>query len=118
MLTLTRDQLLARTSRPLEGHAAMSTAEVQAQLAVLPDWAYVDDAIERSFRFGNYYETIAFVNALAFVVHREGHHPDLAVSYNRCTVRLNTHSVNGISENDFICAAKFDALHAQQFGAA
>ncbi len=115
---LTRAELLARTSRPLEGHAAMSDDEVRAQLAVVPAWSLVGGAIERTYRFGNYYETIAFVNALAFVVHREDHHPDLAVSYNRCTVRFNTHSVNGISENDFICAAKADALHAQHFGAA
>jgi 4a-hydroxytetrahydrobiopterin dehydratase len=115
---LTRAELLARTSRPLEGTAAMSEAQVRAQLAAVPDWSLVDGAIERTYRFGNYYETIAFVNALAFVVHREDHHPDLAVSYNRCTVRFNTHSVNGISENDFICAAKADALHAQHFGAA
>lgn len=114
---LTRAQLLARTSRALEGHAAMPEAQVQAQLAAVPDWALVNGALERSYRFADYYETIAFVNALAFVVHREDHHPDLAVSYNRCTVRFNTHSVGGISENDFICAAKADALHAQHFGA-
>ncbi|MFN9030807.1 MAG: 4a-hydroxytetrahydrobiopterin dehydratase [Betaproteobacteria bacterium] len=114
---LTRAQLLARTSRALEGHAAMTEAQVQAQLAAVPDWALVNGALERSYRFANYHETIAFVNALAFVVHREDHHPDLAVSYNRCTVRFNTHSVGGISENDFICAAKADALHAQHFGA-
>ena len=53
---------------------------------------------------------MAFVNAVAWIAHREDHHPDLAVSYNRCTVRLNTHSVGGISRNDFICAAQVDAL--------
>jgi 4a-hydroxytetrahydrobiopterin dehydratase len=114
---LTRAQLLARTSRALEGQPAIGDAEVHAQLAVLPDWALANGALERSYRFANYYETIAFVNALAFIVHREDHHPDLVVSYNRCTVRFNTHSVGGISENDFICAAKADALHAQHFGA-
>ncbi len=55
---------------------------------------------------------MAFVNALAWVAHPEDHHPDLAVSYNRCAVRFNTHSVGGISINDFICAAKVDALLA------
>jgi 4a-hydroxytetrahydrobiopterin dehydratase len=114
---LTRAQLLARTSRALEGHAPMTEAEIKAQLAAVPDWVLENGALERSYRFANYYETIAFVNALAFIVHREDHHPDLLVSYNRCTVRFNTHSVGGISENDFICAAKADALHAQHFGA-
>jgi 4a-hydroxytetrahydrobiopterin dehydratase len=69
-------------------------------------------AIEKTFAFKNYYETIAFVNALAWICHTQDHHPELAVSYNRCVVRFNTHSVGGISINDFICAAKTDALVA------
>ena len=69
-------------------------------------------AIEKTFPFKNYHETIAFVNALAWVAHTEDHHPDLTVSYARCVVRFNTHSVGGISVNDFICAAKADALVA------
>jgi 4a-hydroxytetrahydrobiopterin dehydratase len=109
---LSRNELLTRSCRPLEGQPAMTEAEVAQQLAALPGWALVDSAIERQYCFANYYETLAFVNALAFIVHREDHHPDLLVSYSRCTVRLNTHSVGGISENDFICAAKADALHA------
>jgi len=76
------------------------------------DWSLSTegDAISRRFRFGNYYETIAFVNALAWIAHREDHHPDLEVGYNRCTVRYSSHAVGGLSENDFICAAKIDAL--------
>ena len=68
--------------------------------------------IQRTFSFKNYYQTIAFVNALAWVAHREDHHPDLAVGYNRCKVTYSTHSVGGLSENDFICAARIDALDA------
>jgi 4a-hydroxytetrahydrobiopterin dehydratase len=85
---------------------------VRRQLKVLPDWslAVQDPAITRSYRFSNYYETIAFVNALAYVMHREDHHPDLQVSYNRCIVKFNTHSAGGITQNDFICAAKCDAV--------
>jgi 4a-hydroxytetrahydrobiopterin dehydratase len=64
------------------------------------------------FQFKNYYETMAFVNAVAWVAHREDHHPDLEVGYNKCTVRYSTHSVGGLSENDFICAAKVDSLLA------
>lgn len=98
--------------------AALGDAQVREQLAALPGWSVGDGALVRSYCFGNYYETIAFVNALAFMVHREDHHPDLAVGYNRCEVRFSTHSVGGISDNDFICAAKCDAIFAQQFGVA
>jgi 4a-hydroxytetrahydrobiopterin dehydratase len=113
---LTRDQLLARHCRGLEGERALSTADVHAQLAALEEWTLADGAIERTYRFADYYRTIAFVNALAYMVHQEDHHPDLEVGYNRCRVRFNTHSVGGISENDFICAAKADAIFAQRFG--
>ena len=75
-------------------------------------WHLKDGSIEKTYSFKNYYETIAFVNALAWVCNTEDHHPDLAVSYSRCVVRFNTHSVGGISINDFICAAKTDALVA------
>ena len=76
------------------------------------DWSADDDTqhIRRSFRFKNYYQTIAFVNALAWVAHTEDHHPDLEVGYNRCHIRYSTHAIGGLSDNDFICAAKIDAL--------
>lgn len=76
------------------------------------DWALEDNAcaIRRTFRFDDYYQTIAFVNALAWVAHTQDHHPDIEVSYNRCRVRYSTHSVGGLSANDFICAARIDAL--------
>ncbi|MBS1176792.1 MAG: pterin dehydratase [Proteobacteria bacterium] len=96
--------------QPLEGQPAMDSANVTAHLARVPGWALRDGAIEKSYRFGNFHETMAFVNALAWIAHAEDHHPDLALGYNRCTVRFNTHSVGGISINDFICAAKVDAL--------
>lgn len=75
-------------------------------------WSMSDDGeeIRRNFRFKNYYQTIAFVNALAWVSHQQDHHPDLEVGYNRCVVRYSTHSVGGLSENDFICAARIDLL--------
>ena len=78
----------------------------------LPEWAVVEDghALSRTFEFKNYYRTMAFVNALAFIAHGEDHHPDLGVHYNRCVVRFSTHDVGGLSENDFICAAKAQAL--------
>lgn len=78
----------------------------------LPDWSVVEDgqAITRTFRFPDYYRTMAFVNALAYIAHEQDHHPDLGVHYDRCVVRYSTHDVGGLSENDFICAAKADAL--------
>ena len=81
-------------------------------LSQLPDWELAEDgrALTRTFRFDDYYRTMAFVNALAYVAHREDHHPDLGVHYDRCVVRFSTHDVGGLSENDFICAAKADAL--------
>jgi 4a-hydroxytetrahydrobiopterin dehydratase len=88
----------------------MSAAEVESMLAQVPGWALAAGAIERRYSFSNFYETMAFVNALAWIAHAEDHHPDLRVSYNRCTVRFNTHSVGGISINDFICAARVDGL--------
>ena len=71
-----------------------------------------NSTLQRTLNFDNYYQTIAFVNALAWIVHREDHHPDLVVGYNRCTVRFTTHSIGGLSQNDFICAAKLDLLAA------
>lgn len=113
----TVQQLLASHCREIKG-AALGEAEVFAQLTVLPQWTQNAGTLTKTYRFKNYYETIAFVNALAFIVHREDHHPDLHVGYNRCEVRYNTHSVNGISDNDFICAAKADAIYSAGVGTA
>ncbi|KTD27461.1 MULTISPECIES: 4a-hydroxytetrahydrobiopterin dehydratase [Legionella] len=66
--------------------------------------------IKRSFSFADFYETMAFVNALAWIANSENHHPDLEVGYNYCHVRFMTHALNGLTHNDFICAAKVDAL--------
>ncbi|MEG0820548.1 MAG: 4a-hydroxytetrahydrobiopterin dehydratase [Burkholderiaceae bacterium] len=109
-----RQDLLAAHCRPLEGEAALTDAQVAEQLLAVPQWRHAVGALERSYAFANYYETIAFVNALAWIAHREDHHPDLAVSYKHCTVRFNTHSVGGISINDFICAAHADALYSRE----
>lgn len=66
--------------------------------------------IKRSFNFANFYETMAFVNALAWIANKENHHPDLEVGYNYCHVRFMTHALQGLTHNDFICAAKIDDL--------
>jgi 4a-hydroxytetrahydrobiopterin dehydratase len=102
--------LADRQCQPLEGHSAMTALEVAAHLAAAPGWALTAGAIEKRFTFANYHHTMAFVNAVAGVAHQQDHHPDLLVSYGHCTVRFNTHSVGGISINDFICAAQVDRL--------
>jgi len=104
--------LLHQRCQALEGAPAMDAAAIAAHLAEVEGWRLHDGAIEKTYRFKDFYETVAFVNALAWICHTEDHHPDLAVSYNRCVVRFNTHSVHGISRNDFICAAKVNALVA------
>jgi 4a-hydroxytetrahydrobiopterin dehydratase len=104
--------LADRHCQALEGQPPMTDAQVREHLREAPGWALKDGAIEKSFRFEDYHRTMAFVNAVAWIAHREDHHPDIAFSYNRATLRFSTHSVGGISLNDFICAAKVDALLA------
>jgi 4a-hydroxytetrahydrobiopterin dehydratase len=101
-----------RNCRPREGESALDRDAAASYLAGTPGWTLNDAgaAISRAFRFKNYYETMAFVNAVAYIANRQDHHPDLEVGYNRCTVRFSTHSVKGLSENDFICAARVNAL--------
>ena len=97
---------------------ALSATEIVTQLSKLNGeqalgWRLIDGALEKTYTFKNYFETIGFVNALAFIANAEDHHPELAVSYSKCSVRFNTHDVNGISVSDFFCAAKVDALLSQ-----
>ncbi len=97
--------------RPLPaGTPPLGQAQIDAALAQLPGWEHRDGAIGKTFAFGNYAETIAFVNAVAGIAQREDHHPDMSVGYDKCRIAYSTHSVGGISENDFICAAKIEAL--------
>lgn len=102
--------LLTQKCKPLEGGQPMGPSEIEAHLRQSDGWTLTDGAIEKTYTFKNYHETMAFVNALAWIAHAEDHHPDLLVKYSSCQVRFNTHSVSGISINDFICAAKADAL--------
>lgn len=93
---------------------ALTATEIVANLAKLEGWTLTGDgaavAIEKTYTFANYYETISFVNALAFIANAQDHHPDLSVHFNRCVVRFNTHDVKGISITDFDCATLVDAL--------
>ena len=88
----------------------LADEQIQTLLAQVPGWERRDGKISRTFNFKNYYETMAFVNATAWVSHREDHHPDMEVGYNKVRMTYSTHSVGGLSENDFICAAKIESL--------
>ena len=95
---------------------ALTPTEIVRRLADVPGWKLSGDgadvAIEKTYTFADYYETISFVNALAFVANALDHHPDLSLHYNRCIVRFSTHALKGISDTDFECAARTDALLA------
>ncbi len=105
--------LLSKKCVPCEGGVAKLDVEsVRVLLQQVPEWALSADgqAISRTFSFGNYWQTMAFVNAVAWVAHTEDHHPDMSVHWGKCVVTFNTHAVGGLTDNDFICAAKVSAL--------
>lgn len=107
-------ELAAKRCVPCEGGTeALDRPAAEKLISQLSsDWALSEkgDEIHRDFRFKGFYKTIAFVNALAWIANQENHHPDMEVGYNHCLVRFSTHAIGGLSENDFICAAKTDAL--------
>ena len=110
---MTGTPLSAAHCRPCRaGTPALSPTAADELLEQIPAWSRQDNVIVRRFEFRDYGETLTFVNATAWISQREDHHPDLEVGYNTCTVRYTTHAVGGLSENDFICAAKVDALFA------
>lgn len=109
----TPEELKTKSCRPCEGGTPpLDPDSIHALLQILPGWDLQDGDIVKTFSFKNYYQTVAFVNAVAWLAHREDHHPEMTFGYKTCTVRYSTHSVGGLSENDFICAAKVDALTA------
>jgi 4a-hydroxytetrahydrobiopterin dehydratase len=112
-MATTLDELRNAQCTPLKGaEHALSIGEVQSLMAALTGWALSDDGktISKDFGFKNFHHTMAFVNAVAYVAHREDHHPDMEVGYGHCLLRYTTHDVGGLSRNDFICAAKVEAL--------
>jgi 4a-hydroxytetrahydrobiopterin dehydratase len=105
------NELARKKCLPCEGGvAALSDDQVRPLLKGLAGWSREGNAIAKTYRFANYHETMAFANATAWISHREDHHPELVVGYNQCKVSYWTHAIGGLSENDFICAAKIDAL--------
>ena len=108
--------LTEKRCKPCEGGTKpLTLAEAEAQRARLAaGWQLSTDGknLLREFRFVDFYRTMSFVNAIAHIANMDDHHPDLEVGYNYCRVRYSTHSIGGLSENDFICAAKIDAVAA------
>ena len=105
------NELARKKCVPCEGGIApLAGEQLRPFLNGLPGWSLEGKSIAKTYQFRNYYETMAFVNAAAWVSHREDHHPDMAVGYNQCRIAYITHAIDGLSENDFICAAKLDAL--------
>lgn len=92
------------------GAPALADAAIAAALPALPGWTHVADRIAKTYRFASYHETMAFVNAVAWIAHRADHHPDLSVHVNRVVVSYSTHDAGGITGNDLICAARVEAL--------
>lgn len=108
--------LANRSCKPCEGGVAPLDAEAATeQLGQLAEgWSLDDDRqwLSREFSFDNYYQTTAFINAVAWIAHGQDHHPDISFGYNSATVRFTTHAIGGLSDNDFICAARIDQLFA------
>lgn len=109
----TVDALKNQRCRPCRGETApLGEAAARELLARVPQWSMEKGAaaIARTFTFKNYLRTMAFANAVAYIAQQEDHHPQMTLTYRTCEVRWTTHAVGGLSENDFICAAKVDAL--------
>ena len=107
--------LTDKSCKPCEGGMTpMEQREIETMLQALPGWQHHKGQISKTYTFKNFHETMAFVNAVAEVAHKEDHHPNLEVSYKNCVIHYSTHAIGGLSENDFICAAKIDALTVNQ----
>ena len=105
--------LKTKHCKPCEGGVdPMDSERAGILINQLPGWNIADDAksIHRRFSFGDFYQTMAFINAMAWIANTEDHHPDFSAGYNYCDVTYTTHALGGLSENDFICAAKINAL--------
>jgi 4a-hydroxytetrahydrobiopterin dehydratase len=102
----------------IHGAPALDPATIAALLPQVPGWSVEDGKLRRDFELRDYHETIEFVNALAWMVHQQDHHPDLLVRYRHCVATFTTHSAgNALSENDFICAAKTNEIYQQRAAA-
>ena len=113
--TLTVTDLTPRIGSEIQADPATllsgeKAPEIRRLLGQLKGWEFAGGRIAKTYAFKDYYQALAFVNATAWISHREDHHPEIVLGYNRCRVEYVTHAINGLSENDFICAAKLDRL--------
>ncbi len=107
----TTAKLSLRQCKPCTGATPpLNQEQISTLMKQLDGWMQHDHVIDKTFEFNNYPQAISFVNAVAWVSNQEDHHPELTITYNKCKVAYSTHAINGLSENDFICAAKVDAL--------
>jgi len=108
----TRSSLAKKKSHPIKpGTPPLSKTVIDEMMRAIPGWSNDGGkAIRKEYTFKDFHETMKFVNAVADIANAQDHHPDMEVGYNRCAVKYSTHSVGGLSENDFICAAKVEAL--------
>ena len=103
--------LLEKKCIPCEGGASpLKQDEVQKLLKEIPSWEIKSGRVYKQFKFKNFNESIAFVNKVAEIAENESHHPDITINYNKVGIELYTHSIKGLSENDFIVAAKIDNI--------
>lgn len=105
--------LTDKSCKPCEGGVApLTSSEAEAAMPQIEGWVLSQDGkmISRNFQFKNFYQTMAFINAMAWIANSEDHHPDFSAGYKTCEVEYTTHAIGGLSENDFICAAKINAL--------
>lgn len=110
-MTKTVADLASGKCKPCEGGVApLREQEIRNLLKLLDGWVYESGRIVKTYAFKNHYQAMAFANAAAWISHREDHHPDMTVGYDHCRVEYVTHAIDGLSENDFICAAKLDKL--------
>lgn len=110
---MTFDELANAHCKPRKGEAdALDTATIKQLLDLLSSWELIEDgkAIARDHSFKDFHHTLGFINAVGYMANREDHHPDLEAGYGHCRVRWSTHDVGGLSMNDFICAARVEAL--------
>jgi len=98
----------------LKGVKPKKKSEIREVLRKLSGWHYIKGEIVKTFKFADYYETVAFLNAVAWIANQENHHPEIELSYKTCVIRYSTHSIGGISDNDFICAAEINFLNGTE----
>jgi 4a-hydroxytetrahydrobiopterin dehydratase len=94
------------------GMPILDSVAINEALKSLQGWTYCDkqNALMRGFEFKGFYKTMSFVNAVAYIAHQQGHHPDMHVSYNKAVIYFQTHEAGGITKNDIICARLVNAL--------